>query len=121
MIIAILASICTLLAGIMHLSLVHSLNNNAGILFFVGGLAQIFWVVPTIKNWGRVWDYVGIGGTIVLIVLFFLTRLPGNPITGRGLPVGGTAIYLEVFQILFIILLGILAWKRKPLKSIKKL
>jgi hypothetical protein len=41
LIIAISASICTAIAGIMHLSMVHSLNNS-GILFLIGGLAQVF-------------------------------------------------------------------------------
>ncbi len=104
----------------MHLSMVHSLNNS-GILFLIGGLAQVFWVIPTNKNWGRIWDYMGIVGTIVLIILFFITRIPGNPITGRGSQIGGTAIYLEAFQIAFVILLGILAWKRESPKTIKKL
>ena len=119
-IIAIAASICTAIAGIMHLFMVHSLNNS-GILFLIGGLAQVFWVIPTTKNWGRIWDYIGIVGTIVLISLFFITRIPANPITGRGSPIGGTAIYLEAFQIAFVILLGILAWKRESPKTIKKL
>jgi hypothetical protein len=55
-----------------------------------------------------------------LIILFFITRIPGNPITGRGSPIGGTAIYLEAFQIAFVILLGILDWKRESSKTIKK-
>lgn len=118
LLIAIAACICTAIAGIMHLTLVRSLNNNASILFLVGGIAQIFWIAPTIKNWGRIWDYVGIAGTVVLIILFFITRMPGNPVTGRGLPTGGSAIYLEVFQIAFVILLGVLAIKRsKTIKS----
>ena len=118
MLIAIAACICTAIAGIMHLTMVRSLNNNASFLFLVGGIAQIFWVFPTIRNWGRVWDYLGIAGTVVLIILFFITRMPGNPITGRGFPIGGTAMYLEVLQIAFIILLGVLAIKR--LKIIRK-
>jgi hypothetical protein len=118
LLIAIAACICTAIAGIMHLTMVRSLNNNASFLFLVGGIAQIFWVFPTIRNWGRVWNYIGIAGTVVLIILFFITRMPGNPITGRGFPIGGTAMYLEVLQIAFVILLGVLAIKR--LKIIRK-
>jgi hypothetical protein len=120
LLIAIAACICTAIAGIMHLTMVRSLNNNAGILFLVGGIAQIFWVLPTIRNWGRIWDYIGIAGTIVLIIIFFITRIQGNPITGKGFPIGGTAIYLEGLQIAFVVLLGILSSKRNSLKPIKK-
>jgi hypothetical protein len=116
--IAIAACVCTAISGIMHLTMVRSLTNNASVLFLVGGIAQIFWVLPTIRNWGKVWDYIGIAGTIIFILLFFITRMPGNPITGKGFPIGGSAIYLEVLQIAFVILLGILAIKRS--KTIKK-
>jgi hypothetical protein len=55
-----------------------------------------------IRRWGRIWYYVGIGGTIVLIILFVITRMPGNPITGRGGPVSPMALAIEVFQAAFI-------------------
>ncbi len=70
----------------------------------VGGLAQIFWVLPTVRRWGRGWYYTGIVGTFILIILWVITRIPNNPITGRGGPVGTTAIAVEVFQIAFIVL-----------------
>lgn len=54
------------------------------IFFIVSGIAQLFWVVPIIRRWGMPWYYVGIGGTIILIILFVITRMPGNPITRRG-------------------------------------
>ncbi len=37
--------------------------------------------------------------------------MPGNPITGKGFPIGGSAVYIEVLQIAFVILLGILTIK----------
>ena len=70
----------------------------------VGGLAQIFWVLPTVSRCGRGWYYTGIGGTFILIIIWVITRIPNNPITGRGGPVGVTAIAVEVFQIAFIVL-----------------
>ena len=112
--IAIAASICTFIAGVFHLSMVPSFNTNSTILFLIGGLAQIFWVVPTIRNWGRIWDYVGIAGTAVFVVIWIVTRMPDNPITGRGGRIGETAIIVEVVQIAFIILLAVLSSKRKP-------
>src|SRR3712207_7270138 len=51
-------------------------NLNTGIFFIVAGIAQLFWVVPMIKKWGRLWYFAGIGGTIILIVLFAITRMP---------------------------------------------
>jgi len=101
------AAACTFIAGILHLTLVPNAidrNVNNGIFFLIGGLAQIFWVVPLISHWGKVWYYVGIAGTLVLIIMWIITRIPDNPITGRGGPIGETAIVVEVFQVAFIVL-----------------
>ena len=86
----------------------------------IAGIAQLFWVVPMVKKWGRPWYYVGIGGTIVLIVLYAITRMPGNPITGRGAPVNSMGIAIEVFQVAFIglaIAIIIYEMKRKQLSG----
>ncbi len=120
LIIAIAASICTFIAGIIHLSMVPTPNINTTFLFLIGGLAQIFWVVPTIRNWGRIWDYIGIAGTLAFIAIWVITRLPDNSITGRAGRIGDTAIILEVFQIAFIVLMIILVSKRK-LSNLKKI
>lgn len=104
----------TLIAGILHLSLVANAidrNFNTGILFLIGGLAQVFWVLPTIRGWNKVWYYVGIGGTFTLILIWAITRVPGNPINGRGGSIGETAIAIEVFQVAFIVLSIIILWK----------
>lgn len=104
----------TLIAGILHLSLVANAidrNFNTGILFLIGGLAQVFWVLPTIRGWNKVWYYVGIGGTLTLILIWAITRVPGNPINGRGGSIGETAIAIEVFQVAFIVLSIIILWK----------
>jgi hypothetical protein len=104
----------TLIAGILHLSLVANAierNFNTGILFLIGGVAQVFWVLPTIRGWNRVWYYVGIGGTLTFILIWAITRFPGNPINGRGGSIGETAIAIEVFQVAFIVLSIIILWK----------
>ncbi|TLX86290.1 MAG: hypothetical protein E6L04_03720 [Thaumarchaeota archaeon] len=104
----------TLIAGILHLTLVANAidrNFNTGILFLIGGLAQVFWVLPTIRGWNKVWYYVGIGGTLTLILIWAITRVPGNPINGRGGSIGETAIAIEVFQVAFIVLSIIILWK----------
>ncbi|MDQ4074194.1 MAG: hypothetical protein M3162_07830 [Thermoproteota archaeon] len=117
--ISIAAAVCTGIAGIIHLTMLPSFNTNATILFLVGGLAQLFWIIPTIRNWGRIWDYIGIAGTTVLVLLWAITRLPDNPITGRAGRIGDMAIITEILQIAFIVLLGILIAKRKPSLTIK--
>jgi hypothetical protein len=97
----------TLIAGILHLSLVANQidrNFNTGILFLIGGLAQVFWVLPTAMGWSRAWYYVGIGGTLTFIIIWVVTRFPGNPINSRGGSIGETAIAVEVFQVAFIVL-----------------
>jgi hypothetical protein len=99
------AAATTAIAGILHLIQASNslgFNLNFVIFFIVAGIAQLFWVVPTIRRWGRPWYYVGIGGTIVLIILFAITRMPGNPITGRGGPISPMALAIEVFQAAFI-------------------
>jgi hypothetical protein len=99
------AAATTAIAGILHLiqaSNVLGFNLNFFIFFIVAGIAQLFWVVPIIRRWGMPWYYVGIGGTIVLIILFAITRMPGNPITGRGGPISPMALAIEVLQAAFI-------------------
>jgi hypothetical protein len=99
------AAATTAIAGILHLIQASNslgFNLNTGIFFIVAGIAQLFWVVPMIRRWGMPWYYVGIGGTIVLIILYVITRMPDNPITGRGGPISPMAIAIEVFQAAFI-------------------
>ena len=37
-----------------------------------------------LKRWGKPWYYIGIGGNLGFIILYVITLLPGNPVTGRG-------------------------------------
>ena len=114
------AAICTGIAGILHLFLVPNAidsNINNATLFLVGGLAQIFWILPMIKRWGRMWYAIGIAGTIILIGLWAITRVPDNPITGRGGPISERAIAVEVFQIAYVAITAVIIAKeriRKP-------
>src|SRR5918999_623292 len=99
------AAATTAIAGILHLIQASNslgFNLNTGIFFIVAGIAQLFWVVPMIRKWGRPWYFAGIGRTIILIVLFAITRMPGNPITGRGSPVSPMALAIEIMQAAFI-------------------
>ena len=100
------AAASTAIAGILHLvqaTGVLRFSLNFFIFFTLAGIAQILWVVPIIRRWRRnPWYYIGIGGTIVLIILFVITRLPNNPITGRAFPTSSMAIAIEVLQAAFI-------------------
>src|SRR3712207_5495492 len=115
------AAATTAIAGILHL--IQALNVldfsfNFFIFFIVAGIAQLFWVVPMIRKWGLPWYYVGIGGTIVLIILFAITRMPGNPITGRGGPVSPMGFAIEVTQVAFIGLsIAIIVYEMKRSKK----
>lgn len=117
------AAATTAIAGILHLIQAPSVlefSLNFFIFFSVVGIAQIFWVVPMIRKWGRPWYLIGIGGTIVLIILFVITRMPDNPITGRGGPVSPLGLAIEVFQAAFIglsIAIIIYESKRKQLSG----
>jgi hypothetical protein len=110
---------CTLIAGILHLSLASNVIGNnlqVGVFFLVAGIAQIFWTLPVVRIWGKAWNYVGIGGTIVLIIVWAITRFPDNPIIGRGLPINSIGIAIEVFQVAFIVLSGFIITKHSTRK-----
>ncbi|MGI8719322.1 MAG: hypothetical protein ACR2KF_02250, partial [Nitrososphaeraceae archaeon] len=86
---------------------------NTGLLFLIGGLAQIFWVLPTIRGWNKAWYYAGIGGTLTFIIIWTITRFPGNPINGRGGSIGEIAVVVEIFQVAFVVL-SIIILTRDP-------
>lgn len=124
----------TVIAGIYHLQMAPgSLSHNLGegMLFLVGGMLQIFWAVPVIKRWGKIWQIIGIVGTIVFFVLWLSDRLhllpegggpsghmppreprgnftsgefqKGSAPRGLGLEIGGILVPpIEMFQIAFV-------------------
>lgn len=103
------ASATTAIAGIIHIVLgIPSNNLNNQILFIVGGAAQIFWIVPLVRKWGTVWYGVGLGGTIMFIVIWVITRIPDNFITGRSGRISDNGIITEIFQISFVIIIIII-------------
>ena len=98
------AAAATAIAGILHIVLFSNIigrNPMTGIFFLVGGIAQLFWTVPMVRKWGRIWYYIGIAGTIVLIIMYFITRVP-NPITNRAISINSMGILIEVFQFIYI-------------------
>jgi hypothetical protein len=66
-----------------------------------------------IKRWGRMWYVVGIVGTVALIVIWAITRIPDNPITGRGGSISEMSIAVEIFQIAYVIITGIILAKER--------
>jgi hypothetical protein len=97
------------IAGILHLSDLavdpdHLENMNTMTFFIVTGVAQIFWVIPTARRWGKPWYYIGIVGNVALIVLWALTRLSANPITeaGEAEPITGIGIAVQIAQAAYI-------------------
>jgi len=95
----------TAIAGILHLILAPNMlnfNPSSAILFFVGGAAQLFWAVPMIRRWGILWYGIGIGGTLVFIAIWIITRIDGNPITGRGGMINEMGIAVETMQWAFV-------------------
>jgi hypothetical protein len=110
------AATTTAIAGILHLILASNVvgsNILSGTFFIVAGIAQIFWALPMVKRWGKIWYYIGIAGTVVLIILWALTRAP-NPITGgRALPINEMGIAIEVFEIAYIVITAIIIAKER--------
>lgn len=111
------AAVCTGIAGILHLMLVSgSINSHLeyATFFLVSGTAQIFWVLPMVRKWGRIWYIIGIAGTIVLVGLtgYVITNIVENP---ESAPPGISelAVAIEVFQISYVILTGIVILKRE--------
>jgi hypothetical protein len=74
-----------------------------------------------IRRWSKIWYYIGIVGTIILIIMWVMTRLPGNPITGRAGQINEIAIAIEVLQIAYIVITAIIIGKetRIPSQTIK--
>jgi hypothetical protein len=117
------AAATTAIAGILHLiqaSDVLGFSLNFFIFFLVAGIAQLFWVVPMIRRWGRVWYGIGIGGTLVLIAIWIITRMPGNPITGRGGMVDEMGVAVETLQWTFVGLTAAIIVVESRMKRIDK-
>jgi len=111
------AAVCTGIAGILHLMFVPS-SIMAGIqytmLFLISGLAQLFWVLPMVKRWGRIWNIIGLAGTAVLVGLtgYVVIESVKNPqLTPPG--VLEMAVAIEILQIAFVIITAIIIFARR--------
>src|SRR5919206_1249515 len=100
------AAATTAIAGILHLIWASSIIGKApptfSIFFVVSGIAQAFWALPMIKRWGRKWYYIGLAGTVVLVILYAATRLPNQLTGGRPAPTNEIGISILIFEIAYI-------------------
>ena len=119
------AASATFISGILHINrFIDTVSNgeqlgNPDILFLVGGIAQVLWVIPIIRQWGKIWYYIGIAGTVIFMLLWTITRLAGNPITSRAGQISGEGIIIQIFQIAFIIFSAIILIKSTKKKDSK--
>jgi hypothetical protein len=117
-----LAAVFTATAGILHLvraplkphGFPAELVVYAEVLFIVGGILQIFWVLPMIRHWGRPWYIVGLIGTAVFMAFWIISRVP-NPITGVALPNNVLGYATEAVQTAFIVVTLIIIAKEKTI------
>jgi hypothetical protein len=119
------AAVATAIAGIVHLYMPLShprmLGNIPTATFFLGsGIAQIFWILPMIKRWGKPWYYIGIAGNIGFIILYVITRFPGNPVTGRGGGVDAIDMTSELAQVAYIAITAVILDKERSIKVVEK-
>jgi len=120
-----LAAVTTLLAGILHLAMIGSFNKPSNfpwemlpltdLLFIISGGAQVFWAIPMFLGWSIRWYYMGVVGTIGLVLLLAFTRIP-NPITGNALQNNTIGYVTEIVQIAYIVITGIIIVKYRRRK-----
>jgi hypothetical protein len=124
------AAVATGIAGIVHLlmplyfahpMLQHFTTRPLIPIFFLGsGIAQIFWILPMIKRWGKPWYYIGIVGNIAFIILYVVTRFPGNPINGRAGDVDIIDLTCELAQVAYIAITAVILAKERTIKVAEK-
>jgi len=105
------AAASTFIAGVLHLAIVPmffaQMSIEVTIFFIVSGMAQLFWIIPTVKRWIIPWYYFGIGGTVILIIMYFIA------VPGSGYPISPLDVATETSQIAFVILSIIIIKKTK--------
>jgi uncharacterized membrane protein HdeD (DUF308 family) len=116
------AAATTAMAGIFHLIWASSIIDKApptfSIFFIVSGIAQAFWALPMIKRWGKKWYYIGIAGTVILVILYAATRVP-NPLTGgRPAPTNEIGISILIFEIAYIAITAIILVRERRIKMV---
>ncbi len=80
----------------------------------------MFWVIPIKRRWGRVWYYVRIAANVAFILLYLITRFPGNLVNGREGDVDIVDLTCEFAQVAFITITSIIIAKESNLKAAVK-
>ena len=110
------AAASTFIAGVLHLAIVPmfftQIPINVTVFFIISGLAQVFWVIPVLKRWSKLWYYIGIGGTAILIILWVIA-VPHTKLSELELAI-------ELFQIVFIILCSIIIAKARTISKFEE-
>ena len=73
-----------------------------------------------IGRWGTVWYYIGITGNLAFILLYVITRFPGNPVNGRGGDADIVDLTCKFAQVAYIVITSIIIFKEHKLKTISK-
>jgi hypothetical protein len=111
------AAACTGIAGILHLVLVPNsiaAGTQYTTLFLISGIAQIFWVLPMVRRWGRIWDVIGFAGTAVLVGLTgyaVIESVRNAQLTPPGIT--ELAVAIEILQISYVIITAMIIVARK--------
>jgi hypothetical protein len=71
------------------------------IFFVVRCIAQLFWVIPLIRVWGKLWHILGSVVTVPLIVSWVSTNAP-LPVKGLVAPYAIMFIAIETSQVVFM-------------------
>lgn len=112
------AGASTFIAGILHLAIIpmffKMMTLDVTLFFLISGAAQVFWVIPVLKRWSNFWLYVGISGTVILIIMW-LVAVPGG-----GYPVDVNQVAIESLQMIFIVTSIIILKDRTNLKLNKQ-
>ncbi len=83
----------------------------AAALFLAAGVAQLFWIIPSLKRWSSYWFYIGVGGNAALITLWIVTRVP-NPLTERALSINEYGIIVQIMQCAYLNHISLLQGRR---------
>ena len=117
------AGASTAIAGILHLVWASSIIGKAppifSIFFIISGIAQAFWALPMIKRWGRKWYYIGLAGTVVLVILYAATRLPNQLTGGRPAPTNEIGISILIFEIAYIAITSKILIRERRIKKVR--
>jgi hypothetical protein len=117
-----LAAASTAIAGGLHLTVAANVlasRTDLGIFFVIAGAAQLFFVVPMLRQWGRSWYYTGVIGTAILIIVWLGTRIPSG--FSRPLPIETTGILVQIFQFAYLLsTIRILQTLATPTKEINR-